>query len=237
MYQLDFDINETAQSALDRIKNRSGVQEIKEAAVAADMKSAVNRERDMLDEFTLESLSVKLKADKYIYDILLSKVEENVDIDQALSTMIESITNVYEAINVAPMIYSVTENEIANNSEFENNKKAREIVESFLRDNLFKLSTEKREAKYKQRVTLEAQEFVDKYKASADKAIDYAYKSAVVRDLLETVHFPKFAKLYLEECLSSEMYAEFFKAEELEAAYHSYHESVDTISKIIATTL
>ena len=237
MYQLDFEINETAQSALDRIRNRENSQALTELIIEADKKSAVARERDMLEEFTLEALSTKLKADKYIYDILLAKIEETEEISSEVKSLIQAVTNIYEILNVAPVPYKFTSFELTNNSELDNCMKAKEIVNSFLRDNLFRLDSEKRSKKYKHRVTLEAREFVEKYNASADKAVDLAYKSAVIRDLLETVHFPKFVKLYLEECLSSELYAEFFKADELEKAYHAYQESLDTISKIIATTI
>jgi len=236
MYELDFEINEAAVSALDRIKSRENPDN-SEAIKRSENKSSISRERDLLEEFSIESLSTKLKADKYIYDVLFSNLQESEDVNTLIDHMIASMTNVYEAINVAPVIYRLSETEVANSNEIENADNAKEIVESYMADNLFKLSKSDREKRYKTRVTSKAQEFVESFKVSSDKAVDFSYKSAVISDLLETVHFPKFVRLYLEECMSSETYAEFFETDALEDAYTDYQKTLTDISQLIATTI
>jgi len=236
MYDLNFEVSEASMSALDRIKSRE-TKDITESVAMAEKKSTISRERDMLEEFSIEALGSKLKADKYIYDVVFGNVQESEDINALVETMIGRMTKVYEAINVAPVMYMVSESEIVNNNEFENSEKAKEIVDSYMISNLFKLSKEDREAKYKVQVTTEAQTFVEQYKVDTDKAVDFAYKSAVVSDLLEDVHFPKFTKLYLEECMSSETYAEFFETDVLEEAYMDYQQTLKEISQLIATTI
>jgi len=236
MYNLDFEINEAAASALDRIKSRE-TKDITESVSMAEKKSAISRERDMLEEFSIDSLAAKLKADKYIYDVVLKNVQESEDVNSLIETMIGRMTKVYESINVAPVPYMVTENEIVNNNELENADRAREIVESYMVKNLFKLSKEDREARYKLQVTTEAQTFVEDFKVDANKAIDFAYKSVVISNFLESMHFPKFAKLYLEECMSSETYAEFFETDVLEESYLDYQKTLKEVSQLIATTI
>jgi len=236
MYNLDFEINEAAVSALDRIKSRE-TRDITESVAMAEKKSIISRERDLLEEFSIDALSTKLKADKYIYDVVLKNVQESEDVNLLIETMIGRMTKVYESINVAPVPYMVTESEIVNNNELENEDKARKIVESYMVNNLFKLPKEAREEKYKLEVTNEAQSFVENFKVDANKAIDFAYKSVVVSNFLESMHFPKFTKLYLEECMSSETYAEFFETDVLEEAYLDYQKTLKEVSQLIATTI
>lgn len=236
MYGTDFEMNEAAMTALDRIKNR-GVEELTESIAIAEKKSAISRERDMLEEFSVGALGSKLKTDKYIYDVMFKNLNSSEDINELIETMIQKMTAVYEALNVAPVNYRVAEDDVINMSEAENTEKAQEIVDSYMADNLFKLSKKSRIKRYKNRVTCEAQEFVEKFKVDSGKAIDFAYKSAVISDFLENVHFPKFIKLYLEECMTSETYAEFFETDVLEDAFTSYGVTLKAVSQLIATSI
>jgi len=236
MYSSDFEMNEAAMTALDRIKNR-GVDEITESIAIAEKKSTISRERDMLEEFSIDALGSKLKTDKYVYDVMFKNLNESDDVNELIETMIRKMTAVYEALNVAPVNYRITEDETINMSEAENADKAQEFVESYMADNLFKLSKEAKAKRYKTRVIGEAQDFIDAYKVDSSKAVDFAYKSAVVSDFLESVHFPKFIKLYLEECMTSETYAEFFETDALEDAFTSYNETLKAVSQLIATSI
>jgi len=224
-----------AASALERIRSKRTQQKVLTENV--DSASNAKRKRDLIEEFSETVMDTKLKSDAFFYETLLKKVENTDEVSAAISEMVESQIHFYKVLNVSPVLNHFSEHEVLNNSASTNISKGSTIIESFLRTNLFALSTAKREEKYKDLVVPLAESFVDEYSVDTEVAVDLAYKTTVIENLIKHLHSSVYVNLYYEDCLSSDYYKDFFDLDMLKESYTKYCTDVHNTAQIIALTI
>lgn len=242
---LDYDLSiiqddaaDAARTALEKIRNRRN--EINESKKNAEFISKQNREREFILEFDESQMDTKIKCDALFYEYITTKMGSTDDISdevtEAITEMIKAQVEFYKVLNIAPILNHINERELVNNSDDENATIVENVVTNYMRNNLYKLTTEQRKEKYESKVVPMAESLVRDFSANHDNAVDLAYKTVVVEGLLKHIHNSIYVNLYYNDCLESEQYTEFFNVDKLKRSYEVYEEAVHNLAVLLAVS-
>jgi len=195
--------------------------------------------RSILEEFTIEGFEEKVLTDSIFYNVLISELKDEFidDVQLALGSMLNTVHKIYEHINIKPKIYSV--HKLASKSEPDSviEESAKSIINSFIKRQYYDLTTEQRCNQYHNVVKGMASDFIINEGISAEEAVEFSIKIAVMRNLIENICFPSIIREEINGYLISESYSEFFDPEKLQEMWDDFMTKSETISKVVASII
>lgn len=235
-------LTEKAMKALNKIRENSKKDKEKNK-VLNEMKIPLltTNKQVINDEYDEKLLIKKNLLDSNVYDKMLCKLNEseyNIAV-KILENIRDNVKEVYQLSNIKPRIYGFTELSIDSSKEDLISESSRIIKEHFNKG-YYQLTTKEREKRYKDQVVNLAHSLITENKndsINTKNALDFAYKTVMVKNLLKKINFPYLAESKINELLESDLYKEFFDSERLHILMQEFDGKIDDLSKIIAISI
>jgi len=221
-----------SQAVLKRLQNNENLKKLEESKRIPTSSFS----RIILEEFDESSFVDKIKMDNSYYNVLINKIDENIfpNIQENLSDLLKVSKQIYEHLNIKPKIYGF--NRLVGLDEPDNiiNESATKVINDYINNNYYKLTSEQRYEKYHEIVQDISKEFVISENVDIVNSVEYATKTAVIYNLIENINFPLVIKSEIEKSLTSDEYGELFEQEQLSNLWDSFKSKNLVLSKIIA---
>jgi len=235
-----YELTEKAIKALNRIKENKK-KDIDKTKVLNEMKIPLltTNKHITSEEFDESAFDRKLMLDQNIYDRLLSKLteEQNHVAVGIIKDLQKTVKETYQLANIKPRVFGFTEltTEAPKHNLIEESTR---IIKEHLDRNYYQLTTREREKKYKDNVTSMAHELISENDNIDTKAaLDFSYKTILMKSLLKKINFPYLAESKIKELLESDLYKEFFDSERLHILCQEFESKVNDLSKVISISI
>ena len=228
-----FKIAATAQSALRRMKNSNVTENV--------IKPKVDHSRMLFEEYDDDSFAQKVKIDSMFYKTMLKNLDESYadSVKMILTNMFATTKEIYEHINIKPRVYGFNINTVFNESDDMLQQNAQRMINDFINDKYYSLTTEQREEKYYSAVSSIAKDVILSESDALDEkdALTFATKTIVMKNLIERINFPLSIQNKVQELLIDENYGKIFNQEQLSHLWDQFQEQSFDISKIVAVLI
>lgn len=230
-----FALQAKAMQALSKIRENKEIemQENKPKDCKFDYSTLVFK------EFSDDAFLEKMKVDNIFYNTLVRKLDEEYseNLNNIVSMLIDNVKSIYEHLNIEPRTYHLKMETVLTESEEVLNQKALRLISEFINKRYYSLTQEDREKKYYDRVKSVATELMESSEVEVNQAIEFATKSIVIKDLVESISFPGVIKDKIQESLSSQEYAEFFDQESLINDWNTFNQNSHLFAKLVGTVI
>lgn len=229
-------LSSKAFDALRRIKT----SKIEESNTTSNKTSKIAKKKYnlVINEFDKDKFITKTKFDSYIYETLLEGFNDNQK--ENIATIVNDIENtikqIYEFLNIEPRIVGFKNMDV-NDSESKLLTEAKSIVNTFVNKEYYSLTNQERTVKYKPAAVQMAYDLVVQENLDPNEAIEHSYKSLVIENLIDNIHFPFIIKHKLNEVFEDELYNEFFDVTELHELHDNYIEKRNQLARLVATVI
>lgn len=228
-----FKIAATAQSALRRMKNSNVTENV--------IKPKVDHSRMLFEEYDDDSFAQKVKIDSMFYKTMLKNLDESYadSVKMILTNMFATTKEIYEHINIKPRVYGFNINTVFNESDDMLQQNAQRMINDFINDKYYSLTTEQREEKYYSAVSSIAKDVILSESDALDEkdALTFATKTIVMKNLIERINFPLSIQNKVQELLIDENYGKIFNQEQLSHLWDQFQEQTFDIAKIVAVLI
>ena len=236
LYDDDNLIYESAQ-ALKRINESKTYKKTLEEEIAeAKLKS--DNGRHLFDEYDADSFKTKIGIDLLFFEQLLQKLDETqtLQVQPVITKLCSTVREIYEFTNINPEVFGRFDESILSESDEVVKRKLSKKIFTFLENKFYNLSSDKREAKYKDKIIPTSQHLISEG-ADHTEAVEFALKECVSEELISNICFPFSIKSRLDYLMENEAYAEIFDQDKLKSLYESYLSISKNVAKIITTCI
>lgn len=226
-----FKIAATAQSALRRMKGDNVTENV--------MRPKVDHSKMLFEEYDDNSFSQKVKIDSVFYKTMLSNLDESYadSVKTILTSMFCTTKEIYEHINIKPRVYGFNMTTAFNESDDVLQQNAQRMINDFINNKYYSLTTEQREEKYYPAVRSIAKDVILSESVDEKEAITFATKAVVMKELIERINFPMSIQNKIQELLIDENYGKIFNQEHLSNLWDQFQEQNFDIAKIVAVLI
>jgi len=237
------DITQIAAQALNKIEKEKMEQQPK--TIYEDIFNRVDFGKKVFEEYNHDAAINKMKADILFLDKIMENIEhqleesENVEVVQeGLSKLIqkieEQVNAIYEFVNIAPASYKIKAEELNESSIMELENKVDEIIQEYLSNKFYGLTSQQREKLYLESASERAVEMKKKHNLTLEEASQAAIRALILEELIRTIHFPNRVWNRINGLLESNEYSEAFDSQHLQEQVNEYLHQVRRLAEIIA---
>lgn len=226
--QEQFEIQKKAIDALKRIRGNRIEENSKHKIPKRP------RYEMIFEEYSDDSFESKAKYDSYVLEKLMESVKDDDKIEQIneyIVEMLQYVRKIYEHINIKPAIYGPRN--VLFESEEDYDKQATRLINEYINKNYYDLSSEERDARYKDKVIQEAKDYITYQKIEPKEAVDKAQKRIIYEQFLHRLAFPLIVDSNIKDLLESTEYDMFFDKETLVKLYEAFEQKVREISELL----
>lgn len=225
-----FQMAATAQAALNKLKSSS-------APITESTRTAkTDFGRYILEEYDEKAFVDKVRIDTIFYKTLFKNLSEHVDeVQQILGNFFNTIKDIYEHENLKPRVYGFQIGTAFNSSDKELYESANRMINDFVKKQYYSLSQEAREEKYFPQIKQIASDVILKEHVSDESAVQFASKTAVMKDLIERISFPLVIRERILQDLIDENYARIFDQDKLNSLWETFQEQCVGVAKLVAS--
>lgn len=225
-----------AVAALQRIRNNRETS-IRESNAMRTPKSDFSRM--IFEEYDEKSFAEKVKVDSIFYRTMLKNMNESeVDgVRQILTNYFDTVRQIYEHINIKPRVYGFNLASAFNESDAILEESATRMLNDFVNQQYYSLSSEERESRYFPAVKGIASDVILKEHVSEEEAVEFGSKSVVLKEFIERISFPLVVKTKIEEDLIDENYGKIFDQSRLKDLWNTFQDQATGLSKIVAAVV
>ncbi len=228
-----FKIAATAQSALRRMKGSNTTESV--------VRPKIDHSKMLFEEYDDDSFSQKVKIDSIFYKTMLKNLDESYadGVKVILTNMFSTTKEIYEHINIKPRVYGFNISTTFNESDDALQQNAQRMINDFINDKYYSLTTEQREEKYYPAINSIAKDIILSESESLNEkdAITFATKAIVMKELIERVNFPLSIQNKIQELLIDENYGKIFNQQRLVELWDQFQEQNFDIAKIVAVLI
>lgn len=194
--------------------------------------------RQIFEEYDDNAFENKVKLDSTFYRLLLNRLDEQYTepVQTILTRLLETVKEIYEHVNVKPKLYGFTQSSLNESDEVLENTGLR-IINDFINQNYYSLTSKQREKQYLESVKPIATGVILEDGVNEEEAVRFATKTIVMQNLLEKINFPMSIKYKVEELLSDDNYAEIFEQNRLREIWDQFQDQSYDIARIVATVI
>ncbi|MBC8427525.1 MAG: hypothetical protein H8D97_01400 [Proteobacteria bacterium] len=228
------EIQKTALEALRRMDNKNNKEE-QRIRLIEERDSKLFYDQAVFEEYDQDNWTDKVKKDSHIYNTFISEVDDDVGekIQYLLTDLLKNVNSIYEHININPVIGGF-KNLPLDASDEELQKESENIIENFFKKHYYGLSNYERNKLYKERTCSFGKDIILNEKIEIKDAVEHAYKSIIIEQLLNNINFPKTVYYRIQELMSSDIYGEIFEQDKLIDLWTEFGKKASTVSRVFA---
>lgn len=192
--------------------------------------------RMIFEEYDEKFFEHKVKLDSIFFKSFFKNLEEShvADVRNILATHFDTIRQIYEHVNIKPRVYGFNIMTSLNDSDKVLEESATRMINDYVNQQYYSLSSEERENKYFNTVKPIASEMIIKEHIEETEAIQFGTKAVVVKDFLEKISFPMTVRNRIEEDMIDEGYGKIFDQDKLRNLWDVFQEQTMNLAKVIA---
>jgi hypothetical protein len=239
------DIQKIAWEALQKQKKQQTRAEERDQLVE-ERQNSIDYGAAVFEEYSTDGWVSKIKKDANIYNVFLENAEEPImeKIQILVSNLLSTTNTIYEHINIKPSNYGFqnlhlptdkhSDDTVLEASAIDLENEGIRIVNTYLDKHYYAMGNHERKKLYQERVQNMAKDIVLNEDINIDEAVEHAYKSVVIENLVEAINFPRPAYYRIQELMTSEAYGEVFEQDKLVELWNDFKTKSNTLSRVFA---
>ena len=236
-FQKERDISEIARQAI--LNEKSYKTQTKKVdllfEVSEKIKSA-DFAKNLYEPYDDAIFEGKVAIDLLYYKHLLQNLDESYykDVHELLARTYRSVKEIYEFVNIKPLIFGKDiNNSILENSIEDVNKKLSVVLNEVINNAFYNLTPEQRSNKYSDRALPLAKKLITEHNEPVE-SLQYSIKSCILEDILYKIAFPGSNWMRVKYLSESEDFGLIFDQQKLFELVENLEKQINRLSKYLA---
>jgi len=236
-FQKEKDVSEIARKALlnEKVYNHHNNKIDLLYEVSQKMKS-VDFAKNLYEPYDESIFESKVAIDLLYYKHLLNNLDESYykDVHELLAQTYRSIKEIYEFVNIKPLIFGKNiDKTILENSIEEVNKKLTVVLDEVVNMSFYSLTPTQRSEKYGDRAVPLTKKLVAENN-DMDESLQFSIKTCILEDVLVKIAFPGSNWLRVKYLSESEDFGLVFDQQKLVDLVEGFQKQASRLSKYLA---
>lgn len=228
------EIQKTALEALRKMSDRTN-KESEKIKLIEERNNKLFYDQHVFEEYDVDSWGKKLHKDSNLYNVFISEISEDdgEKVQFVLQDLLKTVNEIYEHININPETFGFKNLPLDASIE-ELQEESVKIIDTFFNKNHYSLSNHERKKLYKERTCSFGEDIILNEEIEIKDAVEHAYKSIVVEQLINSINFPKPVHYRIQELMNSDIYGEIFEQGKLIDLWDDFGKKASAVSRIFA---